>query len=843
MSDKPAAERPSSSTPACPYLSSVSDTNFLCLSDISESLAEHIEHCAMCQQQLQRQLDDQSKKLKPILSAAIPGYRIVKLLGRGGHATVYLAEELSTERLVALKIVSKSLPNTEELRSVWRREILLAARMDHPNLLRLFSVLETQHAFVLVFQYIAGGTLSENLKSVSTSLQAIHIIDGILSGLSHIHSMGILHLDLKPSNILIERSNDDSPLKWIAKISDFGIARSINNEHSKPGINTANTNTIATIPAGTIDFMAPEQTLGFPELLTPSTDLFGVGGILRQLTDHLQLRSTSQSPLSPASTHPLTTEQICLQSLERIAEKCLSINPSDRFQSTSELQAELADLSRQPTPPSLTSTQSQFPIERTWTKSIRNSRFIRLAIPLLTLLTVLLFTFIRLERFNHSKLPLTEPTTMSHTDREYSLSQWVADLDLPPQAISPEVSQRIIQGSNRWNNALIKHPFDANNRQTMLQYAILQRAAAERLAAHLDTRHLPLAKELLAHSLEIFSALHLQYPDDQMLLKEYIKAAFCDSAFTTGQQDLKDFDRFVHRRLASLQRTIDLVLLLSETRQQWHWSSRILDELRRSRRFATWSTQSESRRNIEQCEAIAATQLKKLLIQSEESIPEEIELRFQLAEPMCNTSMMLAAIATSISPPDETSQSRWEPTREHDSLQRELLVAILGDTVFNANPSINNPSEIDELDDRIASLKRQLGDANQDPNGIPLAIQEDLIRFVAGIASYARSQNNLAFAQSIQNHYLNLCSACQRHFPEHPSVYLSLSEAHLQSWKNELRKNNPELAVEALVRSQMASQKALDIAPEHPLANHQVADRLKRLVRFQNGTKSQVTAQ
>ena len=124
-----------------------------------QSIEEHVEVCQPCQRQLEEILVDQQQQLDKSLVEPIPGYRILKLLGRGGQACVYLAVEQSTRRHVALKVIPKPSCDGALQIDAWRREILVAARMDHVNLVRLYSVQESQQAFILVFEYIAGGTL------------------------------------------------------------------------------------------------------------------------------------------------------------------------------------------------------------------------------------------------------------------------------------------------------------------------------------------------------------------------------------------------------------------------------------------------------------------------------------------------------------------------------------------------------------------------------------------------------------------------------------------------------------------------------------------------------------
>lgn len=806
---------------------------------ISEQLALHIEQCTDCQEHLAKELDTASTAIRPLVSSPIRGYRILKLLGHGGHASVYLALELSTERQVALKVIPKLADHTRQGQDVWRQEILLAAQMAHPNLVRLYSVQETSNAFALVFEYIAGGTLAQAIPQLTSPTEIKHLLVGILQGLTAIHSMGILHLDLKPSNILLDQqantslstSHCTSPLDWIPKISDFGIARKYTQLAVVPDLvmSADDPSQTSVQPIGTIAYMAPEQTLAFPELLGPSTDLFALGGILQKMLDQVAIATTNRDIAT--NRHPAThcdsaihcdpkTDRIYVR-LHQIARRCLEIDPALRYPTASVILEELTAFSD-----STLSTHTVYPsalLHKTKRSAIppyqSTLKFVSVA---LIIIAVVSFAALRIRERNKT-----------HSSNEPSnLAQWIADLDLPPEAITPQSAQRLEQSSKYWTEKLLLESKEAQAQSQILNYAILQRSAAERLATYVDARHISLGRQLIDQAIEITSTLHTRLPDDQDILREYINATFCAGNLNHGQEDLKSYDAFVERRLSYFQQTLTLLPQLTETRRQWYWTARILDEMRRSRQVANWGRLTKCSENIARVERFAMSELTSLLRNNPSPIPFELELRFQLATPQADAFAILKTLLKQkpAAANEAFSQTLGLQPDDRESLQRYILVKILGDFVFQDDlEGVSAP--IEETIDRLIS---EINEANAELNQIPVTVHEDLIRFVAGIASYARSQQNTFFAEFIQRRYLQLCTTCQSHFPNHPSIYVALSEAHLQAWKNHLRRDEPELAVEALLRSQAAAQQGLDIDPHHPLAYHQVTDRLKRLARFRN---------
>lgn len=818
---------------------------------ISEQLALHIEHCTDCQQHLERELNADSLVIRPLVASPISGYRILKLLGHGGHASVYLALELSTERQVALKIIPKLTDQARRGQDIWRQEILLAAQMTHPNLVRLYSVQETPSAFALVFEYIAGGTLNQAISQLTSPAEIQHLLKGIAHGLAAIHAKGILHLDLKPSNILIDQPSRSSPLNWIPKISDFGIARKYS--HVGPSVISSSSDTrsgstpSSLQPIGTIEYMAPEQTLTFPELLGPSTDLFGLGGILQKMLDHIAA--------DPRSACDLRSDLVFLR-LRKIARRCLEIDPALRYPTANALLKELEpsgqstlknDIFSQVNAPAdqallevdLPQTSNPFsafyhhlfpnngPLYNgpSYNNPLYNTVLKFLLLPLIVAAGIYLSAMFL-------KAPnATNPSNFKHPQDDRSeIAQWIADLDLHPQAITPTIAMRLEQRSDYWTKRLLSQSKSVHDQSEILHYAILQRSAAERLAAYVDTCHIPLGRQLLSQAIEITASLHARSPEDQAILREHINATFCAGILNQSQEDIQSYDAFMARRLVYIKQTIALLPRLIETKLQWNWTAKILDELRRSRQLADWGKLSNCLREIEQTEAFALNELKPLLEKNSEPVPFEINLRFQLAAPQSDAFATLKTLLESPVESNGTTHASWQQPNDRDSIRRYLLVKILGDTVFQAG----SESELAMMEPTVNRLLVELKETQAEPNQIPSTVHEELIRFVAGISSYARADNNIPLSESIQRRYLSLCLICQNHFPNHPSVYVALSEAHLQAWKNHLRRDESELAVAALMRSHASAQQGLDIDPNHPLAYHQVTDRLKRLARFRN---------
>ncbi|MFC6633025.1 serine/threonine-protein kinase [Microbulbifer taiwanensis] len=198
--------------------------------------------------------------------AQLGRYRIERTLGAGGMGVVYLAEDTRLQRQVAIKKLRRDAAG-ESASARIHSEAQLLAKLNHPNIVQLYDVLEEDGGIALVMEYVEGTTLKEWMREHSAPLrEKLGLLMQICQGLGEAHSLGIIHRDLKPDNILITFTG-------IAKITDFGIAKS-----QQPD---ADSITREDHVAGTIEAMSPEQLQGYP--LCTRSDLFGLGAIAYEL--------------------------------------------------------------------------------------------------------------------------------------------------------------------------------------------------------------------------------------------------------------------------------------------------------------------------------------------------------------------------------------------------------------------------------------------------------------------------------------------------------------------------------------------------------------------------------
>lgn len=196
----------------------------------------------------------------------IPGYEVKRLLGTGGMARVFLAEDLNLKRLVALKMMSAELSTDEQFRQRFEAEGQIVASFRHPNIVTVYASGVADNMRYIAMEYVSGGTLSERLRRSSLDERAaIHIAQQIAEALSYSHRHGIIHRDLKPGNILF--TSEDQPI-----LSDFGIAKSTLATSSK-------TRTGQVI--GSPRYMAPEQLMG--KKATTSVDIYALGIVIYEM--------------------------------------------------------------------------------------------------------------------------------------------------------------------------------------------------------------------------------------------------------------------------------------------------------------------------------------------------------------------------------------------------------------------------------------------------------------------------------------------------------------------------------------------------------------------------------
>ena len=181
----------------------------------------------------------------PRIGTEIAGYRIERLLGRGGMSVVYLAEHLRLKRKVALKLLNPELAEDAGFRERFLRESELAASLDHQNIIPIYDADETDGLLYIAMRYVEGSDLAKRLVGADRlePAEALSILGRVADGLDAAHRRGLIHRDVKPGNVLI---SDEGHVY----LSDFGLTR--RTEDDAPLTESGQF-------VGTMDYVAPEQ--------------------------------------------------------------------------------------------------------------------------------------------------------------------------------------------------------------------------------------------------------------------------------------------------------------------------------------------------------------------------------------------------------------------------------------------------------------------------------------------------------------------------------------------------------------------------------------------------------
>jgi serine/threonine-protein kinase len=277
-------------------------------------------------------------------------FAIEELLGSGAMGRVFRARQLALEKPVAIKVLNAALAIDPAFVARFAREAKAAARLDHPNSIRVFDFgREPDGLLYIAMELVSGKDLATEIEEQGRMPpeRIANILVQVLAALSVAHEMGVLHRDLKPANVMLVRGrNDDGQAIDLAKVCDFGIAKIVDSS-SGPDDARASTHPLtAGLVVGTPEYMAPEQARGAQ--VDARADVYAVGVILYQMLT-ARLPFEADTPLSMVIKHvteaPARPSAVCADvdpSLEAICLKALQKNPSDRFQSASEMRLALA---------------------------------------------------------------------------------------------------------------------------------------------------------------------------------------------------------------------------------------------------------------------------------------------------------------------------------------------------------------------------------------------------------------------------------------------------------------------------------------------------------------------
>ncbi|HVK18666.1 MAG TPA: serine/threonine-protein kinase [Fimbriiglobus sp.] len=278
---------------------------------------------------------------------APPGYEILSTLGVGGMGVVYQARQVRADRVVALKIPLAAATDPEA-RVRFSTEGRAAARLQHPGIVQVFEVGEADQVPYMALEFCPGGSLVDRLDGTPlTPRAAAELVETVAQAVGAANAAGVVHRDLKPGNILFGKEGGTTseggtatpvtgsesafrlhPASFLPKVSDFGLARRLDEEQSHTRTGTV---------VGTPVYMAPEQARGDPRQIGPPTDVYALGAILYELlTGRPPFRGPSaldtmrqvctDDPVPPSRLQPGIPRD-----LETICLKCLHKSPARRY--------------------------------------------------------------------------------------------------------------------------------------------------------------------------------------------------------------------------------------------------------------------------------------------------------------------------------------------------------------------------------------------------------------------------------------------------------------------------------------------------------------------------------
>ncbi len=282
----------------------------------------------------------------PSSRSAFGRFLVQRELGRGGFGVVFLAEDTTLGRKVALKLPRPEILSTPEARRRFLREGEAAARLDHPNIVPVYEVGEEGTVCFIASAYCEGIALADWLRERAEPVsirQAAVLIAKLASAVGHAHERGIVHRDLKPSNILLQSPSGDAGrlgelAEIVPRICDFGLAKILDADSNE---------TRSGVPLGSPAYMAPEQAAGQARSTGPAADVYSLGAILYEL---LAGRPPFQGETALETIQQVTDHEPPALSvlrpgvprdLDTICTRCLEKRPERRYANGSELAEDL----------------------------------------------------------------------------------------------------------------------------------------------------------------------------------------------------------------------------------------------------------------------------------------------------------------------------------------------------------------------------------------------------------------------------------------------------------------------------------------------------------------------
>lgn len=756
----------------------------------------HVESCALCQQQMENfaqmsQVGFSQKSVEQDLPELphVPGFTLVRELGRGGAGVVYLAQEDETQRLVALKMIDGGWIKGPSGRARWLAEARAVARVNDVHIVQLYRVEERPQFYLMVFEYISGGTLSDRLNGPLPPRQAVMIMKTLARALGKIHEAGLLHLDLKPSNILVEGRAGADWSELTLKISDFGISRLIQLQNPDDSIMSG--------LRGTPAFMAPEQAKLNIEKIDKPTDIYSLGVIFYLLL-------TGRLPLQVGSTVD-NLNQVGFQqqaglsswnrsidgSLERICMKCMVKATSERFITADELIESLDGWLK-----GGGGVGKNFNFLRKSRRPWQNISVARWGAALAIGLTaVMIFGWNRFEN------------AMDHTS-------WINMLTRDLDSFQGDQLHQLLAASRvETENCVKEKAFDARE---IAQKGLLLKKFGLKLNNTLNKKNIKISLPFIDLASRLFQESHRREPQDQWILREFLH---CESSYATIHfsflgENAKALEKSIGSILGHLEAAANLIPKVTDQRTRLFHETRLMDYCRFYSLVFLGAEQKAIASRIHDFELSCSKRF-----QEDRNMPD-LEAWLLMAEGRF---------------PERRVQQPLLMAEDESKLELSWLAYQLAGQIFEFTS--RNPGN-DQNQTRIWSARAidismaEMKSHQVDPLLLPRIAMNELNRPLASASTFLRMNENLDRAERIEKVYLEIASELCQRFPGDPFAILVLSEAHLQTWKNQLRRIKPEEAVAALRRSLLEASRAADLTPDFTIARDMADDREARLAKF-----------
>lgn len=264
-------------------------------------------------------------------------YELLELIGVGGMADIYRARDIVEDRIVAVKILKTEFAGSEEFLRRFRNESKAIALLSHPNIVKIYDVGFTDKVQFIVMEYVDGITLTDYIEQqgVLKWRDAVHFTIQILKALQHAHDRGIVHRDIKSSNIMLLSDGT-------IKVMDFGIAR----------FNRENNKTMSEKTIGSVHYISPEQARG--DITDERSDIYSVGVALYEMLTGKK-PFDGDTPVSIALMHmqstpkkPSEINSTIAEGLEQIVLRAMQKDPAQRYQTAGEMIKDLEEFKKNP---------------------------------------------------------------------------------------------------------------------------------------------------------------------------------------------------------------------------------------------------------------------------------------------------------------------------------------------------------------------------------------------------------------------------------------------------------------------------------------------------------------